>query len=125
ALREHARRLGINVSDLVAALGEWRAFAAERGNDYEKALAALYSEKYTDAIELLSLDIAATEQQVAQEEGLRASLPGKYLNLGIAHAGNYEFLEAIAAYKKALDLDSRMIQARLLLSDAYDFLGRN
>jgi tetratricopeptide (TPR) repeat protein len=123
-LRQNAQSLNLSMQELVALLNEWKTRAEARGTLYEKALAALYEKKYGDAIKLLTTDIAADEREITRSDSLRALLPRKYLNLGIAHAGKYEHAEAEQAYKKSLALKSDLSAARILLGDTYEFTGR-
>ncbi len=121
--REEARRLNTTLDEFLALFNAWKDHA-ERGTRYEKALAALYDKKYDEAITLLDEDIAADEKEMAHVDSLRALLPGKYVNKGLAYAGKYEHAEAEAAYKKALEYDATFSTAQVLLADTYRFTGR-
>ncbi|MBN1349369.1 tetratricopeptide repeat protein, partial [candidate division KSB1 bacterium] len=123
-LSEEARRLKMKPEELIALLNEWKTQVEARGTFYEKALAALYEKKYAEAIELLTNDIAQDEKEITRSDSLKALLPRKYLNRGLAYVGNYEHANAEKDFKKALALDPDFSFARILLADTYDFTGR-
>ena len=123
-LEAEARRLNTTLPELVALLNEWKEHAARRGTVYEQALAALYEKKYGEAIRLLQQDIAANVADIARADSLKALLPRKYTNLGLAHAGRYEHAAAVQAYKQALAIDPNYSRAYHLLGVTYRFTGK-
>jgi tetratricopeptide (TPR) repeat protein len=123
ALRDEAQRLDTTPGELVALLEEWRNHAQERGDRYARALAFIYEKQYAAARPLLEEDIAADEQDISRADNLRLLLPRKYLNLGIAYAGEYKHDEAEQAYRKALECDPGLSDANRLSGNTLYFTG--
>jgi len=123
-LSDEAERLNISPEELLTLLNEWKTHVEERGTWYEKGLAALLEKEYGDAILLLERDLAADEQDIERADSLEALRPRKYLNLGIAYAGEYKHEKAEAAYKKALGYDPTFYGVYIPLADTYEFTGR-
>lgn len=121
--RQEAQKRGISLKELLTLLDEWKSHAEQRGNLNEKALAALYGKRFSEAIMLFNEDIALIERRLSEDENLRRELPKRYLNKGLAHYKLYEHAEAQKAFRKAIDLDSTFIEAKTSLASALLFTG--
>jgi tetratricopeptide (TPR) repeat protein len=81
---------------------------AKSESDYDKAVKAVKSEKYKDAIELL--------QKVVQKEPAKADA-WNYLGYSQRKTGKYD--DALKAYTRALDIDPKHRGAREYLGELY------
>lgn len=127
-LRNLANQLGTNIEELRTFLNTLREQDIFSENKSEKILTALLNRDYDAAVSMLSEEITNITKDVQfhrlQADSLERILALRYLNLGIAHTGNYEHRAAEAALKKSLELDSSLSDARILLSSVYKTTGR-